>query len=74
MTLKMDYGRHGLNLTLPDNTDVFIARDTAPLADETATIRDALRNPIGSAPLRERLQPGMTVVIVHTDITRATPK
>ena len=69
----MDYGRQGLTLTLPDNTDVFLARDTAPLAGETDAIRNALRNPIGSAPLRERLQPGMTVVIVHTDITRATP-
>jgi nickel-dependent lactate racemase len=73
MNLEMDYGRHGLNLTLPDSVDVFLARDTASLADETAAIRDALRNPIGSAPLRERLRPGMTVVIVHTDITRATP-
>lgn len=73
MNLKMDYGRHGLNLTLPDSADIFLARDPAPLADEAAAIRDALRNPIGSAPLWERLRPGMRVVIVHTDITRATP-
>jgi nickel-dependent lactate racemase len=73
MNLKMDYGRHGLNLTLPDSADVFLARDTASLADETDAIRNALRNPIGSAPLRERLRAGMKVVIVHTDITRATP-
>ena len=73
MNLKMDYGRCGHILTLPDDTDIFLARDTAPLVDEASAIRDALRNPIGSAPLRERLQPGMTVVIVHTDITRATP-
>ena len=73
MNLKMDYGRHGLSLTLPDSADVFLARDAAPLADEAAAIRDALCNPIGSTPLRERLRQGMTVVIVHTDITRATP-
>ncbi len=73
MNLKMDYGRHGLSLTLPDSADVFLARDAAPLADEAAAIRDALRHPVGCAPLREHLQPGMTVVIVHTDITRATP-
>ena len=73
MNLKMDYGRHGLNLTLPDDTDVFLTRDATPLADEAAAIREALRHPIGCAPLRERLRPGMTVVIVHTDITRATP-
>ena len=35
MTLKMDYGRHSLSLTLPDNIDVFLTRDTTPLADET---------------------------------------
>jgi nickel-dependent lactate racemase len=73
MNLQMDYGRNGLNLTLPDSADVFLARDAAPLADEAAAIRESLRNPIGCAPLRERLREGMTVVIVHTDITRATP-
>jgi hypothetical protein len=43
MNLKMDYGRHGLNLTLPDSAEVFLARDSAPFADEADAIRDVLR-------------------------------
>ena len=42
MNLKMDYGRHGLTLTLLDDTDVFLTRDAMPLADEIAAIRDSL--------------------------------
>ncbi|MBG0786043.1 MAG: hypothetical protein H0S79_13180 [Anaerolineaceae bacterium] len=42
MNLKMDYGRQGLNLTLLDSAGVFLVRDTASLADETAAIRKAL--------------------------------
>jgi nickel-dependent lactate racemase len=41
--------------------------------DETAAILAALRDPIGSAPLRDKVKPGDKVVVVHSDITRATP-
>ena len=34
-----------------------------------AAIRAALRHPIGSLPLGELLEPGLTVVIVHSDIS-----
>jgi lactate racemase len=43
------------------------------LPDEAAAIREALRQPIASAPLAELVKPGDTVVIAHSDITRATP-
>jgi lactate racemase len=36
-------------------------------------LREAIRNPIGSAPLAKLVNPGEKVVVVHTDITRATP-
>jgi nickel-dependent lactate racemase len=42
-------------------------------ADEYQAIQEALRYPIASAPLAEIVNPGQSVVIVHTDITRATP-
>lgn len=73
MNIRMDYGRQGLNLETPETADVFLVREVAPLADEVVAIRDALRHPIGSQPLSARLRPGMTVAVVHTDITRATP-
>ena len=73
MQIKMDYGRSGLTLDVPDSADVFLVRETPALSNETAAIRDALRNPIGSAPLAARVRKGLQVLIVHTDITRATP-
>lgn len=69
----MDYGRSGLTLDVPDNADVFLVRRTPVLVDETAAIRDALRRPIGCPPLSARLREGMKILVVHTDITRATP-
>ena len=73
MKIKMDYGRHGLELDVPQDADIFLVREVRPLPDEAAAILGALRSPIGAAPLREKLKPGMTVAVVHTDITRATP-
>jgi nickel-dependent lactate racemase len=43
------------------------------LQDERHALQDALRNPIASAPLAEKVRAGDKVVIVHSDITRATP-
>ena len=40
------------------------------VADEQAAIRQALRHPIGSAPLKDVVQAGDTVAIVVSDITR----
>lgn len=73
MKIQLDYGRQGLELDVPETADVFLVREMRPLEDEAAAIRTALRSPIGSSPLKDRLRPGMTVALVHTDITRATP-
>lgn len=40
------------------------------VADEQEAIRQALRHPIGSAPLKDVVQAGDTVAIVVSDITR----
>ncbi len=73
MELTLRYGRGGLLVALPDNVDVVTTRFTPGLLDETAAIREALRRPIASAPLVNLVKPGDTVVIAHSDITRATP-
>ncbi len=73
MKIRMDYGRQGLKLDVPETAEFFLVREMAPLTDEVATIRDALRHPIGTRPLSTRLRPGMTVAVIHTDITRAHP-
>ena len=62
-----------LTVTLPDMVDVLSPRFLPGLPDEIEALREALRNPIGSVPLAELVKPGDSVVLVHTDITRATP-
>jgi nickel-dependent lactate racemase len=73
MRIKLAYGRKGLTVTLPDTVEVLTPRFLPGLPDEPEALRGALRNPIGSVPLAELLKPGDHVVVVHTDITRATP-
>lgn len=73
MEIHLAYGRSGLEVTLPDDCDIFAPRFTPGLPDEAAALRLALCNPIASPALRQIARPGQSVVIVHTDITRATP-
>lgn len=73
MELTLAYGRQGLPLSLPFAGDVITPRFVEGLADETEALLEAMRNPIASAPLAELVTPGDRVVVVHTDITRATP-
>jgi nickel-dependent lactate racemase len=73
VNVNLAYGKTGLPLDLPDQTEVLIARQAIGLADSAAAILDAIHHPINSAPLREKIKRGDTVAIVHTDITRATP-
>jgi nickel-dependent lactate racemase len=73
MNIKLAYGREGLPITFPDTVDVIRPHFAAGLPDEVGALRKALRAPIGSASLADLVRPSDNVVIVHTDITRATP-
>jgi nickel-dependent lactate racemase len=73
MNIKLAYGRNGQNVTLPETVEVLTPRFLPGLPDETEALREALRAPIGLAPLAKLVKPGEKVVVVHTDITRATP-
>jgi nickel-dependent lactate racemase len=73
MQLKLAYGRQGLIVNLPDTVDVVSPRFQPGLPDETQALQSAMRNPIASPPLAELVKSGDSVVVVHTDITRATP-
>jgi len=73
MRVRLAYGRHGLEVDLPPQTQVIAPRFVPGLEDELTALRAALRRPIASPPLAELVKPGDTVVVVHTDITRATP-
>lgn len=73
MRVNLAYGYSGLNVELPDSTQIVSAHFLPGLVDEAAALRDALRRPIDSAPLAAKVKPGDRVVIAHSDITRATP-
>ena len=73
MKVKLAYGRNGLYVNLPDGVDVIRPRFVPGIKGEAGGIRDSLQNPIGTRPLSEQVNRGSRVVIVHTDITRATP-
>jgi nickel-dependent lactate racemase len=71
--VKLAYGKTGLDIEIPESAVIIEPKYVPGLTDERAAIVEALRKPINSRPLAELAQPGQTVAIVHTDITRATP-
>jgi lactate racemase len=74
MKIKLAYGRSGLEVDFPDaGVDVIEPRFVRGLPDEIAALRGALRNPIGSRPLREIVKPADTVAIIFSDRTRPMP-
>jgi nickel-dependent lactate racemase len=73
MNVNLSYGRHGLDVDLPDNARVLRSGYLLGVENEADAIRRSLRTPINSGPLAKLVQTGEKVVIVHTDITRATP-
>jgi len=78
MRIKLAYGREGLQVDLPPagqlkDLDIITPKFVPGLPDEQASLSLSLRAPLGSVPLRELVKAGDTVVVVHTDITRATP-
>jgi nickel-dependent lactate racemase len=71
--IDLAYGRTGLTISLPDQVDLLTTTFYPGLPDEEAAILQALRRPAGTAPLRDQVQAGDSVAIVHSDLTRATP-
>jgi len=49
-------------------------KDRGQAADVHALAVEALKHPVASPPLRERLSPSDTVAILIEDLTRASPK
>ncbi len=67
------FGKDHLNFDLPRGMTGTVAesRHTRPIKDLKEAIRQALAEPINSAPLRQLAKPRDRVCIVFTDITRA---
>lgn len=73
MQIELAYGTTGLRIEAPDDADVILPKHLPGLPDARGTVRDALRHPMDSPPLRVLVKPTDRVCIVISDITRPTP-
>ena len=79
-SVRLDYGRDGLEVRLPAAAMVLRPHLTPPLPDPASAVTGALRQPIGSAPLStvasatvSAAKSGCRVAIVTSDLTRPVP-
>lgn len=73
MLVEIAYGRTGLEIEVPDAADILQSAQLPPVPSERDALLQALRAPIQSPALASLVRPDSQIVIVHTDITRATP-
>ena len=74
MQVRLSYGDDGLDVAVPDDAVVVYPQDAPAVRDSAAELTRALREPVGGAPLRERVRPGQTVAISVCDGTRPQPR
>jgi lactate racemase len=73
MKTTLLYGNDGLGLNLPNNAFLVEPKNLPGLENDKDAVMNALKNPIGTAPLKEMVKSTDTVAIVISDITRPTP-
>ena len=74
MKIDLAYGKTGLTIDIPgDQTSIIEPQFIPGLPDELGAIKTALRNPIGTSPLRKSIEPEQKVGISVCDITRPMP-
>jgi lactate racemase len=75
MRVRLEYGRTGLEVELPDRNVVGCLqyRPVAPLADPAAAIRELLRRPMGSPALEDLARGRRNACVVISDVTRPVP-
>lgn len=75
MKVRLAYGKKGIEIHLPDELHPVVVEPVyvPGLADQTQSVRDALRRPIGSQALRDVVRSSGKVSVVFNDITRPTP-
>lgn len=74
MRIKLDYGRDGLWVTLPDHCQGPLKiKPAVPLANPSQAIVNAISQPIGARPLAELAKGRKSACIVICDVTRPVP-
>jgi len=73
--IKLAYGKEGLDIHLRDDLNVVLVepKQVSGFENQGKSVRDALRQPIASSPLRNTVTSSEKVAIVINDITRPTP-
>ena len=74
MKIRMDYGKEGIEIDIPDNSEVLIPNHKSEILDPINSINKSLLNPINSKSLLSLYKEGMTVGISVCDHTRAQPR
>ena len=75
MDIRLDYGRQGLDLRLPDGLRVSVLQPSKgePLANPLAAVKGALAQPLDARPLAELARGRQDAVVVISDKTRPVP-
>jgi nickel-dependent lactate racemase len=73
VTIPFDGSPLGFEVPAANLAEVLGPNPSVPLGDLDAAIEAALAEPIGQAPIEERVRPGDRVLLVSDDNTRLTP-
>src|SRR3984893_3887388 len=75
MRIELNYGRDKLRVDLPDDLQITVLRKPAMpvLPDPQGAVRQALADPVKTAPLLELARKARSAVIAICDITRPVP-
>lgn len=75
MRVRLEYGRTGLDVELPEGRSyrTLAYKQAEPLADPTGALRELLTSPRGTPPLTKIAEGCQTAVIAICDITRPVP-
>lgn len=75
MLVRMNYGKRGLEVAVPDSNLAGILRMNRirSLEDPSEAVKEALEKPIASAPLKDLARGRESACVVVSDITRPVP-
>jgi nickel-dependent lactate racemase len=75
MKVKIDYGKSGLWIDVPDKNliKILTMKNSQPIDDPIASVKKALESSIGSPPLDQLARSKKSACIVICDITRPVP-
>lgn len=75
MRVRLEYGRDGLEVELPDEADIRVLSyaEAAPLPDPAASLQAVLQSPTGTPALADLAAGRTDACIVICDITRPVP-